>query len=87
MLASRRSIHFFGLVLSFNENTVIVLRQNKEKSSLPYEEGMYQIAEPGFYGLEDGGKHENPDYISEWVVFESEEASIKYESMNISNHT
>ena len=76
---------FFGSVFSFNENRVIVHRENKEKVSLPYDEKMYIIAEPGFYVLEDGSMHENPDFISEWVEFESEEASIKYESMNAPN--
>lgn len=65
---------YFGKVITFSENTVIVLRPNNKKESLPYEDDFYEVAEEGFYELEDGSTYENPDYIVEFRVYPSREA-------------
>ena len=73
---------FFGTVLRFNENTVRVVRPNGVEMSLPYDEEVYESAEPGFYELQDGSTFENPSFTARWTVFASEEASIKFRKMN-----
>ncbi len=45
---------FFGIVTRFNANTVVVVRSEGEEESLPYGEEFYNIAEEGFYELNDG---------------------------------
>ncbi len=69
---------FFGKVKHFNENTVIIVRPEGQEESLPYGEEFYDIAEEGFYELHDGSTCENPDFIAEFVVFQSEKARAKY---------
>ena len=65
---------YFGKVISYNENTVIVLRPNNKEESLPYGDDLYEIADKGFYELNDGSTFENPDYIVELLIHESREA-------------
>ncbi len=69
---------FFGKVKGFNENTVVVTRLSGEDESLPYGEHFYEVAEEGFYELGDGSTYENPDFIAEFVVYQSKEAREKY---------
>ena len=73
---------FFGTVVKFNENTIRVVRLNGVEVSLPYDEEVYEAAEPGFYELQDGSTFDNPSFIARWTRFESEEASIKFRHMN-----
>lgn len=73
---------FFGSVVSFNENTVRVLRASGDEISLPYDEEIFEQAEPGFYELKDGSTFENPSFTARWTVFASKEASIKFRKMN-----
>lgn len=73
---------FFGKVQSFNENTVVIARSSGQEVSLPYGEEFYDIAEEGFYELNDGSTCENPDFIAEFVVFQSERAREKYHAEN-----
>ena len=73
---------FFGCVVSFNENSVRMLRTNGDEISLPYDEDVYEAAEPGFYELNDGSTFENPSYIANWTVFASEEAAIRFRKLN-----
>ena len=73
---------FFGSVVSFNENTVRVLRPNGAEMSLPYDEEVYETAEPGFYELKDGSTFENPSFTAQWTVFASKEASVKFRKLN-----
>lgn len=69
---------FFGTVVSFNENTVRVLRTSGDEMVLPYDEEIFELAEPGFYELMDGSTFENPLFTARWTVFASKEASIKF---------
>lgn len=64
---------YFGTVSQCNDNTVIVIKTNGETESLPYGDELYEPAEEGFYELPDGSTHENPDYIAEFAVYETEE--------------
>ena len=73
---------YFGKVKSFNENTVIVLRNNEEEESLPNGDDLYEEAEEGFYELNDGSTYEDPDFIAEFVVYLSDEAYQKYNKRN-----
>jgi RNase P/RNase MRP subunit p29 len=73
---------FFGTVVSFNENTVRVLRTSSDEISLPYDEEIFELAEPGFYELKDGSTFENPSFTARWTVFASKEASIKFRKKN-----
>lgn len=73
---------FFGKVKHFNENTVVVARLSGQEMSLPYGEKFYEIAEEGFYELNDGSTCENPDFIAKFVVFQSERAREKYYGEN-----
>jgi hypothetical protein len=73
---------FFGSVVSFNENTVRMLRPSGVEMSLPYDEDVYETAEPGFYELKDGSTFDNPSFTAQWTVFASEEASIKFRKLN-----
>jgi arabinogalactan endo-1,4-beta-galactosidase len=74
---------FFADVTSHNETTIRVIRRNGEEMSLPYDEDVYEVAEPGFYELQDGDTHENPDLIARWTVFASETAAAKYRHLNL----
>ena len=70
---------FFGKVISHNEKHMIVLKQNNEKVSIPpYDDDFYEVAEEGFYELEDGSTYENPDFVAEFLVHESKEAWEQY---------
>jgi hypothetical protein len=69
---------FFGQVKCFNENTVVVTRPSGEDESLPYGEQLYEAADEGFYELDDGSTCENPDFIAEFAVYQSQEAREKY---------
>lgn len=73
---------FFGDVISFNENTVLVQRHDGGEMSLPYDEELYEAAEPGFYELNNGSTFENPDFIAQWTVFASEAAAQNFRHMN-----
>ena len=65
---------YFSKVMIFNENTVIVRKPDGTEESLPYEDDLYELAEDGFYELEDGSTYENPDYIAEFCVYVSRES-------------
>jgi len=78
---------FFGTVVSFNENTVLVRRPNGTEMSIPYDEEIYETAEPGFYELNDGSTFENPSFTARWTVFASKEASIRFHKLNESEIT
>jgi hypothetical protein len=69
---------FFGKVLRYDHNTVIVARRDGSEAKLPYDEGAYEVAEPGFYELQDGSTHDNPDFIAQWVVYKNQETAEKY---------
>jgi hypothetical protein len=69
---------FFGTVTRFNDNTVVVVRSEGEEESLPYGEEFYDIAEKGFYELNDGSTCENPEFIARFLIFQSERAREKY---------
>lgn len=73
---------FFGDVISFNANTVLVQRHGGDEIPLPYDDNVYEPAEPGFYELKNGTTFDNPDFIAKWTVFSSEAAAEKYRSMN-----
>ena len=73
---------FFGDVISFNENTVRLQRHGGEQISVPYDEEIYEPAEPGFYELKNGTSFENPDFIAQWCVFASETAAEKFRELN-----
>jgi RNase P/RNase MRP subunit p29 len=73
---------FFGSVVSFNKNTVRVLRPGGDEMSLPYDEEIFELAEPGFYELKDGSTFENPSFTARWTVFASKEASIQFRKKN-----
>jgi len=61
---------FFGRVISNDSSKIIIKKQNNEEVSIPpYSDDLYQIAEEGFYELEDGSIYENPDYIGEFIVY------------------
>ncbi len=72
---------FFGRVLRFNENTVIVLKLTGGEFSMPYDEGVIRAADPGFYELDDGEVFDNPNFIAEWVVYESENTWNTYRNL------
>lgn len=73
---------YFGTVLSYDTNTVVVTKTNGQKEHLPYGEDMYKEAEVGFYELKDGSTYENPSYIAEFVVYETKTAYEKYAHRN-----
>lgn len=73
---------YFGKVLEFNDNTVVVSKINGGEEYLPYSEDFYTPAEERYYELSDGSTFENPDYIAEFMVFQSDEALQKYRQLN-----
>jgi len=76
---------FFGTVITYNENIVRVRRSNGEEVSLPYDEEVYEPAEPGVYELKDGSTFEDPSFVAQWTVFASQAASEKYRALNETN--
>ena len=80
---SEQTEAFFGHVVSFNETSVTLARQGADDFCMPYNEEVIDVAEPGFYELNDGTTHDNPDYIARWVVYASQAArDMFYESHN-----
>jgi hypothetical protein len=73
---------FFGIVASFNENTVQIIRRNGDEMKLPYDEEAYEEAERGFYELKDGSTCEDPAFIVQWTVYASEAASNRFRNIN-----
>ncbi|MDH3460760.1 MAG: hypothetical protein OEM00_07230 [Burkholderiaceae bacterium] len=73
---------FFGTVKSYNENTVILTKQTGHEVSIPNSEELYEVAEEGFYELNDGSTYENPDLIAQFVVYQSNEAYEKFKGKN-----
>ena len=73
---------FFADVTACSENTIRVVRRNGEEMSLPYDQDVYEEAEPGFYELEDGSICEDPAFIARWTVFASETAAANYRHLN-----
>jgi hypothetical protein len=71
---------FFGTVQKANENTVVVIKVNGQEELIPYDEEVYESAEEGLYELCDGSVCENPDFIAEFLVYQSEEAYKKYQN-------
>ena len=59
-----------------------VLRSSGAEMSLPYDEEIFEPAEPGFYELKDGSTFENPSFTARWTVFASKEASAKFRNRN-----
>ncbi len=72
---------YFGTVETFNDNTVIVVKADESRESIPYGEDLFDEAEEGFYELEDGSTCEDPDLIAEFLVWESEEAKSNYKEL------
>ena len=70
---------YFGKVVSYSDKHLIVIKQNNEEVSIPpFDSELYDIAEEGFYELKDGSTYEDPDFIAEFLVYDSEEAYEKY---------
>ena len=69
---------FFGRVVSSNESSVVLARVGAGEITMPYDEDVLEIAEPGFYELKDGTTHENPDFIARWVVYASQDAKERF---------
>lgn len=73
---------YFGKVKVFSDNTIIVTKPDGDDESLPNGDELYDPAEQGFYELEDGSTYENPDFIAEFVVYETNEAYEKFQNRN-----
>jgi hypothetical protein len=73
---------YFGTVETFNDNTVVVVKADETKEGIPYGEDFFDEAEEGFYELDDGSTCEDPDFIAEFLVWESEEAKANYKELN-----
>jgi hypothetical protein len=69
---------FFGRVVSFNESSVVLSRAGAGAITMPYDEDVIEVAEAGFYELNDGTTHENPDFIARWVVYASQAARDRF---------
>ena len=73
---------FFGTVAAYNSNTVTVTRPDGRELNLPYDEEVYEAAEPGFYELRDGSTFENPDFIAQWTVYASQAAADRFRAQH-----
>lgn len=62
---------YFGRVTTYDDNRVIIQKENGETESLPYGDELYDEAEEGLYELHDGSTYIDPDFIAEFVVFET----------------
>ncbi len=74
---------YFGKVVSYNENTIVVTRPSGEEESIPYGEEFYEEAKEGLYELKDGSTCEDPNYIGKFVVYENDAAYENYANRNV----
>lgn len=71
--------NYFVTVKSINEGALVVAKSNGELENLPLDEEFYDEADEGLYELDDGTSHEDPDYIGEFIIYESD---VAYEKFN-----
>jgi len=70
--------NFFAQVKEVNQDALVVVKDEGELENLPLDEDYYEEAEPGLYELENGTSCEDPDYIAEFLIFESDVAYEKF---------
>ena len=73
--------NYFVTVKSINEDALVVIKPNGEEENLPISEDFYDEADEGFYELDDGTSHEDPDYIGEFLIYENDVAYEKYKDI------
>jgi hypothetical protein len=71
--------NYFVTVKSLNEDALVVIKANGDEENLPIDENFYEEAEEGLYELTDGTRQEDPDYIGEFIIYESD---VAYEKFN-----
>lgn len=70
--------NYFAIVKAITNEAVVVEKSDGEQENLPTGEEFYTKAEPGVYELENGTLHEDPDYIAEFIIYESDAAYQKF---------
>jgi hypothetical protein len=70
--------NYFVTVSEIAQDALVVTKANGEKENLPNSDDFYEAAEEGHYELSDGSSYENPDYIGEFIIYESDLAYEKF---------
>ena len=73
---------FFGVVRSFNDNTVVVDKCNGGEIDLPYAENHFEAATDEWYELKNGDWSDEVDYIVELDVFSNDLAYERFGEKN-----
>ena len=71
--------NYFVKVKSINDDALVVIKPDGEPENLPRDEDFYDEADEGLYELTDGTSQEDPDYIGEFIIYESD---VAYEKFN-----
>ena len=71
--------NYFVKVQSINDDALVVIKPDGEPENLPRDEDFYDEADEGLYELTDGTSQEDPDYIGEFIIYESD---VAYEKFN-----
>jgi len=70
--------NYFGTVTSVADDALVITKKNGGTENLPTDEEFYEEADEGLYELDDGSCHEDPDYIAEFLIFETDTAYEKF---------
>ena len=69
---------FFGVVNTFNDNTVVVDRVGGGQVNLPYADNHFELATDKWYELKNGDWSDEVDFIVQLDVFANDLAYEKY---------
>ena len=73
--------NYFVTVKDITDDALVVVKADGEEENLPVSEDFYDEADEGLYELEDGTSQEDPDYIGEFIIYESDVAYEKFKDI------
>jgi hypothetical protein len=73
--------NYFVRVQSISSEAIVVVKPDGELENLPTDADFYQEAEAGDYELADGSRHEDPDYIGEFIIYQNAAAYEKFKDL------
>ena len=73
---------FFGVVRSFNDNTVVVDKCSGGEINLPYDDDHFEPATDEWYELKNGDWSDEVDFIVQLDVFSNDLAYEKFGNKN-----
>ena len=71
--------NYFVTVKDINADALVVVKADGVEENLPTSEDFYDEADEGLYELTDGTTQKDPDFIGEFIIYESD---VAYEKFN-----